>query len=502
VSTVRHEADQLPATNPKDLRVGPRRTVPSGTPGAQAVSQWFCPFPVGIPRGMTSPRHATFPHLRHQIFKCRNDDPAPAPEVTVPERSTHLTRLLLTVPLVAAVVVPAPGQEQPDIAQYGISLGVSGSPGPEDSFNPLTVLYRKWPVVGAQVLGFINYRQPRTQDEIAEAAGLSDTTTAELLAALDTCGLVRQDSSGFRVTFAVFDDDVWAAFDSILVSVGQGIAARVMTDILPRLKEAYEASELAASGIPFAVAAPVLVGALGLDERALVEMERRDIVRIMPSRPDGRRWGVLAQRNRPRPPRPPLWGIHSMGLGSVYFGTFGDNGAMNARRGEIRTLPNLVWTWRTTGERTAEEADQFVAALADLVARFGNGWFVPTELSKSQQSLLAELRARELVQTPDGTRHRLTFPVFTASDRRRFEPFITEAAEIAVEAIVQAQSTLAAAYQSTLPAANGVPLPEALNLVYHSAYSRALDHLLEHAGGFRFAYEAGELRYTGYALQR
>ena len=67
--------------------------------------------------------------------------------------------------------------------------------------------------------------------------------------------------------------------------------------------------------------------------------------------------------------------------------------------------------------------------------------------------------------------------------------------------MVENEPRLAAAYGRTVPPANGVPLAEALNLVYHTAYSTAFAALLREQS-FGFAHEAGALRYTGYAILR
>jgi hypothetical protein len=79
---------------------------------------------------------------------------------------------------------------------------------------------------------------------------------------------------------------------------------------------------------------------------------------------------------------------------------------------------------------------------------------------------------------------------------------VARIADVVVTAMAKAQPTLMVAYSQTVPASNGVAMPDVLNSVYHQTYSRVLSEWLRSDSGLQFAHSDGTFRYTGYGVVR
>jgi hypothetical protein len=169
----------------------------------------------------------------------------------------------LALLLITATGMNAAAQLRSPAYPFEISFGVSGNAGPEDSYNPLIVVYQRWPRYAPILLGLINYTRPRSITKLVTAAQLPDSIVRVVVAALDTCGMIRRENDHYQVTFAVFDDDVWAAFTPVMSSISDAIAERVESEIVPRVRAEYPRTQLARNGVPFEIAAPVIIGRPG-----------------------------------------------------------------------------------------------------------------------------------------------------------------------------------------------------------------------------------------------
>ncbi len=390
--------------------------------------------------------------------------------------------------------------------EYDIWIAISGNAGPDDDFNPITAVYQKWPQYSTRVLGFINYHHPRRLEEIQSAIGMSEVEANRLLAALQKCSLVRWDSEkGYQVTFAVFDDDVWTAFKPAMLGVADTISQKIRDDILPSLKARYEESRLRSHEIPFGIVATLITGAFGLDESGIHELQQHDLIRVTKKQPGDRNYVILSGA-RNSTTRFPLYGIHSDTWNTVYYATFGENAAMNRRRTEVRTLPNLVWNWQSTNARKPEEVDNFVFSLSNVVRHFGNDWFSLSDLRKivpneSSEILLQEWTEYSLVEKKKDF-YRIGFPVFSSRELEQFQKVTRDVGTAVLKIVQESYPSFKEAYLKTNPSSHGVPLQDVLDLVYHHTYSLALDGIISRHPDLRFSKEDDDLRYTGYAVLR
>ena len=411
--------------------------------------------------------------------------------------------VLAAVCLVSAEMAAA--QVAPDVQKYETSIGVSGNAGPDDRFNPLTVVYKKWQGRAATVLGFINERHPRDAKEIEAAMGIPRADLDVMLADLETCGLVRRSEAGYAVTFVIFDDALWKAFEPAMGQVADALAATITAKMIPAIKRKYAGTNLEKEGIPFGIVAALLVGAFGLDEAAIDELQQREMIRVSNKpQPGGRQYVVLARSNRSTI-RHRLWGIHSVAWGDVKYATFGDNSAMNQRRAEMTSLPDVEWVWRATGKKSPQESERLILALGTIMEKFGNRAFSADEVKSTlpaddAPALVEEWTHAGLLAQPDATHYRVNAVVFSKLEVERFRAEIDMAAAAALQSMKAAYPALEASYAKTPPALQGIPLAEALDTVYHTAYSLAFEKAIAAGAEMAFKENRGSLKYTGYAV--
>lgn len=388
---------------------------------------------------------------------------------------------------------------------YDISVGVSGNAGPFDDFNPITVVYQKWPQYSTRVLGFINYRHPRGFQEIQSAIGMPESEARELLSSLEKCGLISWNiESGYRVSFAVFDDDVWQCFKNRMQDIAKQIDQEVMQHILFSLREQYDSSSFRTLDIPFEVIGLVVIGSFGLDNYAIKKLQQNGLVTVTKRQPGDRTYVVLSQAKR-RATRFPLYGIHSDTWDGVYYATFGENAAMNKRQDDVQTLPDVVWNWRSKGVKRREEIDDFVLSLSKVVRIFRNQWFLLSDLqellkSDHTEQLLQDWMRYGLVEIRGTDQYRIAFPIFAGRDLEHFQEIGENVGDRVLRVVQDFYPSLEEIYHKTLPSSHSVPIQEVLNLVYHHTYSLALDSIFLQSSDLRFSEEHGDLRYTGYAI--
>lgn len=391
-----------------------------------------------------------------------------------------------------------------DSRKYQISIAVSGNGGPDDDFNPNYLVYKKWPKYATRVLGFINYRRPRDPLEIQQALNVPEEDLRNVLKDLANCGMIQADEAGYRVTFAVFDDQLWRSFDPIMSSMASDLSAYIAGKMMDPIRQQYRHTSLRRRGTPFGVAAEVMIGGFALDELTIDALQKAGLISVSNKpQPDGRHYVVLSQSNVSAI-RHITYGIHTVTWNNVRYATYGDNGPMNIRRNEIRALPDIAWNWRAR-KVPSEEIDAMVMPLSTLVRRFENRWFSRKELSetlpgKDAESWLRELTAAGLIEARDSEHSRVAFPVFTRRDRDRFRRETEQIVNMATQLMRDSYPELQKAYAVSNPGAQGVPLTEVLDLVYHGTYSMALEKLFARFPELGFSYVNGDLRYTGYAV--
>lgn len=389
-----------------------------------------------------------------------------------------------------------------------ISIGVSGNVGSADEYNPITIIYQRFPQHGSKALSFINYHHPKRLEQIQTALNLSKEETQILLLSLRKCGLIRWSrQTGYQVTFAVFDDNVWTVFKPVMSEMARKISSNIINHVMPSLEEEWSNTSFHQAGIPFGIIAMVVIGAFGLDEAAIDTLQQSELIQVTKVQPGGRHYVVLSQANN-MSIRFPLYGIHSDEWEAIFYSTFGENGAMNRKRQLVKALPNLVWNWQSDGTQTQEQIAAFTSRLSHVVRHFGNGWFSLNQLSSILQTdsqlsnlLLEKWISHTLIEdkADSNDAYRIAFPVFSAKERRHFENVAKNIAETILEIFRHSYPSLKKAYLKTNPASHNVPIQEVLNLVYHHTYSIAINQMVSADARLRFAVEDGELRYTGYA---
>jgi hypothetical protein len=350
-----------------------------------------------------------------------------------------------------------------------IWVAISGNAGAEDDFNPLTVINKKWPQSSKQTLSFINYNHPHSLKEISSRIGLPEVEMNKLLSSLQKCGLIWWDlRTGYHVTFAIVDEDVWTQFKPIVTTVASAISAIVSDDLFPLLKVQYERSRFHKLGMSYGIMGTIIIGAFGLDEAGIYELQQKDLVKVTKKQPGDRNYIVLSgaagMLNRF-----PLYGIHAATWEMVYYATFGENQIMNRRRFEVCLLPDLIWNWPPTDHQQIEK-ESLVLSLSELVKKFGNNEFsisdireiLPNETGRTFLEIGLEYG---FVEKKEKDRYSISFPIFSSADLKGFQEVI-KATGVAVLGILQkSYAAFEEAYLKTNPSTHGIPLQEVLDLV-------------------------------------
>lgn len=197
------------------------------------------------------------------------------------------------------------------------------------------------------------------------------------------------------------------------------------------------------------------------------------------------------------------WGIHGTQWNGVYFGVFGENSVMNRRGKDVKALPDVAWNWRSGKDQDPGAIERMLQFIGCVVRSRENRDFTPVDLTPScegteREDWLRQWVSAGILEETNG-RYKVRIPVFP---ERPFKPIYDEIARAAVETVQDSYGALARAYKKTTPFRHGVPLPEALDLVYHAAYSLAFDQILSGDPELTFSDISGPLKYTGYAILR
>ncbi len=385
-----------------------------------------------------------------------------------------------------------------------LSFGVSGNPGPDDGYNPFSVVHKKHGGKSLPVLELLSKVADADTTHIHRQTGLSEIEARRFLADLERCGLVvKKGSDHYRINFAAFDPEIWQILDTPMRRMARQMSLQAR-EIVPDLQAEYPRTNLSRAGFPFSLVGAIVIGAFGLDESGVGRLAERDLIWVAKPQPGRRRYTILCQIGAPSPY--PLYGIHSDTFAGVGFCCFGENSQMNKRREEVKALPDLVWHWKAQGG-SMDEIEIFTRWLAALTKEHANRPFKLEDRPRAETSVSLDRSQKAfamacengLIGASSKGGYGLRFPVFDHHDLSLFAPFRDRTAIIVVNEMLKMRELFRSAYERTRFHEQGINLQEVMNLVYHHSYSLAFEDLLSSERSVCLPAHDG-LQSVGYAL--